>query len=74
MSKIQTIFKNMSRLFLSQILASICAFVWTVLMARYLGVEQYGIVGFAISITGILGILDDFGISTYNCQTYCKQL
>ena len=65
MSKIQTIFKNMSWLFISQIIASICAFVWTVLMARYLGVEQYGIVGFAISITGILGILDDFGISTH---------
>ena len=65
MSKIQTIFKNMSWLFISQIIASICAFVWTVLMARYLGVEQYGIVGFAISITGILGILDDLGISTH---------
>lgn len=65
MSKIQTIFKNMSWLLISQIITSICAFVWTVLMARYLGVEQYGIIGFAISITGILGILDDFGISTH---------
>lgn len=52
MSRIQTIFKNMSWLVISQIIASICAFVWTVLMARYLGVEQYGIVGFAISIQG----------------------
>ena len=52
MSRIQTIFKNMSWLVISQIIASICAFVWAVLMARYLGVEQYGIVGFAISIQG----------------------
>ena len=65
MSKIQTIFKNMSWLFISQIVASICGFVWTILMARYLGVNNYGILGFAVSITGILGIIDDFGISTH---------
>lgn len=65
MSKIQIIFKNMSWLLISQIIASICGFVWTVLMARYLGVTNYGILGFAVSITGILGILDDLGISYY---------
>jgi O-antigen/teichoic acid export membrane protein len=65
MSRIQTIFKNMSWLLISQIIASICAFVWTILMARYLGVEKYGIVGFAISFTAILGMLDDLGISAH---------
>ena len=65
MSKIQTIFKNMSWLFISQIVASVCGFVWTILMARYLGVNNYGILGFAVSITGILGIIDDLGISTH---------
>ena len=65
MSKIQTIFKNMSWLFISQIVASICGFIWTILMARYLGVNNYGIFGFAVSITGILNILDDLGISTH---------
>lgn len=63
MSKIQTIFKNMSWLLISQIVASICGFIWTILMARYLGVDNYGILGFAISITGILTVLDDLGIS-----------
>ena len=65
MSKIQTIFKNMSWLLISQIITSICGFVWTILMARYLGVNRYGILGFAISLTGILGILDDMGISVH---------
>ena len=65
MSKIQTIFKNMSWLLISQIIASVCGFVWTILMARYLGVERYGILGFAVSITGILGVIDDLGISTH---------
>ena len=65
MSKIQTIFKNMSWLFISQIIASVCGFIWTILTARYLGVNNYGILGFAISITGILGIISDMGINTH---------
>ena len=65
MTKIQTIFKNMSWLLISQIIASICGFVWTILLARYLGVANYGVLGFAVSITGILGIIDDMGISTH---------
>ena len=65
MSQVKTIFKNMSWLLISQIIAGICGFIWTVLIARYLGVSDYGILGFAISLTGILGITVDFGISTH---------
>ena len=65
MSQIKTIFKNMSWLLISQIIASVCGFIWTILIARYLGVNEYGILGFAISLTGILGITMDFGISTH---------
>lgn len=65
MSQVQTIFKNMSWLMISQILASICGFIWTILIARYLGVSDYGIMNFAISFTGILAILMDLGISTH---------
>ena len=65
MSRVKTVFKNMSWLLISQIIASVCGFIWTVLIARYLGVSEYGILGFAISLTGILTILTDFGISTH---------
>ena len=68
MNQIQTIFKNMSWLFVSQIITSICGFIWTILMARYLGVEQYGIFGFAVSLTGILCILFDFGIGIHSVR------
>lgn len=68
MSRTKTIFKNMSWLFVSQIITSICGFIWTILMARYLGVEQYGIFGFAISLTGILCILFDFGIGIHSVR------
>lgn len=65
MSQIQTIFKNFSWLMASQIIAGILSFIWTVLMARYLGVSDYGILNFAISFTGIIAITTDFGISTH---------
>lgn len=65
MSQVQTIFKNMSWLLVSQIIASVCGFIWTILMARYLGVEKYGIFGFATSFTAILTIIVDLGISTH---------
>lgn len=65
MSQIRTIFKNMSWLLISNIIAAICGFIWTVLIARYLGVNDYGIMGFAVSLTGMLGILADLGISTH---------
>lgn len=65
MSQVRTIFKNMSWLFISQIIASVCGFIWTIVIARYLGVNDYGILGFAISFSGILTILNDLGVSTY---------
>lgn len=65
MSQIKKIFKNMGWLAISQIIASICGFIWTIIMARYLGVDKYGIFGFATSLTGILAITLDFGISTH---------
>ena len=65
MSKVRTIFKNMSWLFVSQIIASVFGFIWTILLARYLGVNNYGIFGFAVSFTTMIGIIDDLGISTH---------
>lgn len=65
MSRVRTIFKNMGWLFISQIIASVCGFIWTILLARYLGVSKYGILGFALSFTGILVILNDLGIGTH---------
>lgn len=65
MSQIQTIFKNFSWLMFSQIITSICAIVWTILTARYLSVSDYGIMNFAISFIGFIGITMDLGISTH---------
>lgn len=68
MSKVKTIFKNMSWLIVSQLIASICGFIWTILMARYLGVNKFGIFGFAVSLTGMLSILFDLGIGIHSVR------
>ena len=65
MSNVKTIFSNMSWLFVSQIIASVCGFIWTIVIARYLGVNDYGILGFAISLTGILAITMDLGVNSH---------
>ncbi len=65
MSRIKVIFKNISWIATSQLVSSICGFIWTILIARYLGVSDYGILGFAISFTGLLFITMDFGINSH---------
>lgn len=65
MSQVKRIFNNMSWLFISQIIASVCGFIWTILLTRYLGVNDYGIMGFAISLTSILAVLLDLGVGIY---------
>ena len=72
MNQVKSIFKNTSWLSISQILTSICAFLWTILIARYLGVSDYGIGSFAISYTGLIGIVIDLGLSTYITREIAK--
>ena len=65
MSSVKRIFSNMGWLVSSQLIITVCTFIWTIISARYLGVAEYGIYGFAISLTGILIIIADFGINTH---------
>lgn len=65
MSKISEIFKNTSWLLTSQIITTVFGFVWIVILMRYLGVSDFGIMNFAISFTTIMSIFTDLGISTY---------
>ena len=72
MSQVKTIFKNSSWLSISQVITSVCAFLWTIIIARYLGVADYGIVSFAISFNLLLGIIMDIGMSTYVTREIAK--
>ena len=58
-------FANMGWMMISQIIASICAFVWTIVAAWYLGPSDYGIFGAAVSFAALFGLIIDFGLPTF---------
>ena len=68
MSQIQTLFKNVSWVTFSQVVTNICAFLWTILIARYLGVTDYGTLSFVISFTALIGMGTDIGVTTYTTR------
>lgn len=68
MSQVKIMFKNMSWVMISQLIASILGFIWTILIARYLGVENYGILGFATSFVGLISVTLDLGITSYSVR------
>ena len=64
-NRVRNIFENMSWMMASQIITSVAAFVWTIIMARYLGVSDFGIFGTAVSFYAIFAVINDLGISPY---------
>ena len=63
MNTVKRIFKNTSILFTAQIVNYILAFFYTIYLARYLGVSDFGILTFGISFTTIMGVTADLGLS-----------
>ena len=72
MNQIQTLFKNVSWVAISQVITNICAFLWTILIARYLGVNDYGTLSFVISFTVLIGMGTDIGITTFSTRELAK--
>ena len=68
MSQIKTLFKNFSWVTASQVITNLCAFVWTILIARYLGVTNYGTLSFVIALTTFIGLGTDMGMSVYTTR------
>lgn len=64
MNYTRTIAKNTSVLLISQIISYVFAFFTTIFTARYLGVENFGILSLSIAFTGIFVIFADLGLST----------
>ncbi|WP_292460187.1 flippase [Methanothermococcus sp.] len=62
MSTVKRIAKNTGILFVSNIISKFFGFVYTIYMARYLGVEGFGILSFALAFTGMFGVLADMGL------------
>ncbi len=63
MSTSRIVAKNTSYLIISSIISYFCYFTVLIYMARYLGVNEFGIISLAISFTGIFGIFTDLGLN-----------
>ncbi len=64
MNTIQKIAKNTSLLFISQIITYVISFITLTYTVRYLSLEDFGILSFALSFAGILVIFTDIGLSS----------
>ena len=65
MNKVKTIFANMSWMIIAQGITSVLTFIWTILSARYLGVNNYGILSAAIAFSGLFSSVADLGTMFY---------
>lgn len=63
MNRIQLIARNMGVLFLSQMVSIILTFLYTLYAARYLGASGFGILSFALALTGIFVVFIDLGLN-----------
>ena len=64
MSAVRTLAKNTTVLLVANIISYLLGFFTTLYTARYLGVEGFGVLSLALSITGIFAVLTDFGLSS----------
>ncbi|KYC45244.1 MAG: colanic acid exporter [Candidatus Methanofastidiosum methylothiophilum] len=60
----RNIAKNTVVLLISQIVTYVLAFLYTIYLARYLGVEGFGTLSFALAFTGLFSVIGDLGLST----------
>ncbi|VVB63244.1 putative flippase AglR [uncultured archaeon] len=64
MNALHRVAKNTGLLLLADIIAKALSIIYAMYVARYLGPEGYGVIGFAMAFTGILGVASDLGIGT----------
>ncbi|MEI7562866.1 MAG: oligosaccharide flippase family protein [bacterium] len=70
----QTIIKNSFWLLLSEILSKVCTFLVTLWIARYLGVESYGMSNFSMTFAGFFVLAVDFGLINLTYRELSKRI
>ena len=64
MNTFQRITKNVSVVFISQIISYLLGFFTIIYIARYLGANGFGIISLALSLSAIFGVFVDMGLNT----------
>ncbi|AHL23100.1 flippase [Thermococcus nautili] len=64
MSAVRTITKNTLALMVASVVSKGLAFLTLILLARYLGSENYGKLAFAMALTSFFTVIADFGLSS----------
>lgn len=72
MNTIQRVTKNVSVLFISQILNYVLGFFTLMFTARYLGVDGFGTLSFALAFTGIMSVCMDMGLNTLTIREVAR--
>jgi O-antigen/teichoic acid export membrane protein len=72
MNTVQRIAKNSLVLLTSNIISKILGFFYVMYIARYLGVEGFGILSLALAFTGIFGVFTDLGLDTLTVREVAR--
>ncbi|NJE77283.1 flippase [Thermococcus sp. ES12] len=64
MSTVKTVTKNTLALMITSVVSKAFAFITLILLARYLGSENYGKLAFAMALTSFFTVIADFGLSS----------
>ncbi|WP_064220700.1 oligosaccharide flippase family protein [Anoxybacillus flavithermus] len=62
------ILKNATYLFISNVILRLFSALTTIMVARYLGANDYGILSLALAISNIAGYFTDMGLSHHSHQ------
>jgi len=68
----RSIAKNIGVLTFAQIVSFLFGFFCVMYTSRYLGVEGFGILSFALAFTGILGVFSEFGLNTLTVREVAR--
>ena len=73
MNTVQRIAKNTAVLLAANTISKIIGFFYIMYTARYLGVEGFGVLSFALAFTGLLGVFDDLGLNTLMVREIARE-
>ncbi|MFA6098553.1 MAG: flippase [Patescibacteria group bacterium] len=70
----KVIFKNVVWLSVSEVINSVLLYLFTVLVAKYLGAEKYGQISFALSASTLFAVLIDFGLGVFTIREVSRHI